>query len=204
MNKKEALVNSIRHVLRLVGEKEAAEEADWSRVISPVQTNTDPNTSPPRFRYTQLECLAASLYHQLTFLHEQAHLTCYTLRLDALFEVKHHGITLAFVYGTADPFHVSEDIVDSLASFDPETGIATRYLPLLSDPAWMELVDPSLLLDASQRLPIRFHYKTVYYSIARMVEIFFGREHSLIAGTKLGQFLKLAKAPYLPHRLLLL
>lgn len=201
MNPKEALIQSIYHVLRLIGEEEEAPTAaNWQARFVPVK----PGTQLPRLRYTQLECLVASLFHQFTFLQEQARLTFYTLHLDHLFEVKKKGTTVAYVYGAAtDPNQLSDALLDTLVSLHPESGIATRYFPLLPDPEWNALVDPSILVAASQRLPIRFHYKAVYYSIAKMVETLFGRDLTLIAGTKLDGCLRRAKDPSLPHRILL-
>jgi hypothetical protein len=190
MDKKEALINSINHVLHLVDE-------EWN-----TENNRDflfPVMETPQLSYKNSEFLAVSLYYQLTYLEEMYHLTFYTLNLQYLFEVKRDGITKAFVYGITEN---TEAIEDSMTVFKRETGIATRYLPLIAEPEWKEYIDPTLILYAG--LPIRFHYKTVYYSVAAIVECLFGRDLTLISGTKLEGFIKRAKSTQIPKRILAL
>jgi hypothetical protein len=190
--KTEALIESITHVLHLVDE-------EWKPETNQTILFSATETSP--LSYKNSEFLAVSLYYQLTYLEEKFNLTFYTLNLQYLFEVKRNGITKAFVYGIADNDN-SEALEDSMTIFKRETGIATRYIPLMDNPQWKEFIDPTLILYAG--LPIRFHHKTVYYSVAAIVEKLFGRELSLIAGTKLEGFLKRAKSTQIQKRILAL
>lgn len=193
MNKTDAIVASINHVLNLVDE-----QLDNIQ-LTPVKNPTHPSTAT--LSYKQLEFLAVSLYHQLTFLEEHYGFTFYTLNMEYLFEVKRDGVTKAFVYGTQTPTQ-NEQLEDTMCPFKPDTGMVTRYVPLIDEPNWKEFTDPTLILYAG--LPIKFHYKTVYYSVASIIENLFGRPLTLIAGTKLDGFLKRAKNVHISKRILAL
>jgi hypothetical protein len=192
MNKKEALINSMDHVLHLIDE-------EWNPETNPAILFSVKETT--QMSYKNLEFLAVSLYYQLTYLEEKFNLTFYTLNQQYLFEVKRNGTTKGFVYGILDDVD-TESIEESVTVFKRETGIATRYIPLMTGTEWKEYTDPTLILYAG--LPIRFHYKTVYYSVAAMIEKLFGRDLSLITGTKLEGFIKRAKSTQIQKRILAL
>ena len=189
-NKKEdALIASINHVLKLIDE-------EWNQDTN--KTLLYPVDKDRPLSYKHLEFLAISLYYQLTYLEDKHHLTFYTLNLDYLFSVKRDGVIRAFVYGCV----MDDELLDTLCSFNKDTGISTRYLPLSAELSWKETTDPTLIMYAG--LPIRFHYKTVYYSVSSIIEKLFGRELSLIAGTKLDGFMKRAKNNNIQQRVLAL
>lgn len=183
--KKTALVASITHVINLVDEELIPE------ILTPVTNNQ-------LLSYKNLEFLAISLYYQFTFLEKNYQLTFYTLNMDYLFSVKKDGVIKAFVYG----YNFDELLVDTMYVFKIDTGIATRYFPFADDMSWKEHMDPTLVLYSG--LPIRFHYKTIYYSVASLLEKLFGRDMSLIAGTKLDGFIKRAKNRQIHQRVLAL
>jgi hypothetical protein len=189
INKEEALIASINHVLKLVDEEWNTETNQT--ILFPVRDNT-------QLSYKNLEFLAVSMYYQLTYLEQKFNLTFYTLNLQYLFEVKCDGVTKAFVYGGI----FDEDLEDTMHLFKKDTGIATRYIPLIDEPRWKEFADPTIILYSG--LPIRFHHKTIYYSVADVIEKLFGRELSLIAGTKLEGFMKRAKSKQIQKRILAL
>jgi hypothetical protein len=116
--------------------------------------------------------------------------------LNYLFEVKKNGITKAFVYGVGS---VDEAVENTMASFNVDTGIATRYIPIINEEPWKEFIDPTLIFYDS--LPIRFHYKTVYYSVAMIVVKLFGRNVAILSGTKLEAFIKRAKNSQIQKRI---
>lgn len=188
MNKAEAIIASIKYVLNLVGEELTP------NILTPVEI-----TSNPHLSYKHSEFLAVSLYYQLRFLEEKFNLTFYTLNTQYLFEVKSEGIIKAFVYGDVDITN-NDLLLDSIHSFKTGTGIATRYIPIINEPEWKEFVDPTLILYAG--LPIKFHHKTVYYSVATIIERLMGRDLTLIAGTKLDGFIKRAKNTNIEKRIL--
>lgn len=188
MSKTDALVASITHVLNLI------DETLDTAILIPVKK---PSTKII-WSYKQLEFLAASLYHQLQFLEENFQLTFYTLNIEHLYEVNREGITKAFIYWSPQ----NEQLEDTMCNFNASSGIVTRYIPLIDEPCWKEFTDPTLILYAG--LPIKFHYKTVYYSVADIIENLFDRPLTLIAGTKLYGFLKRAKNIQIPKRILAL
>jgi hypothetical protein len=67
---------------------------------------------------------------------------------------------------------------------------------------WKEHIDPTLILYSG--LPIRFNYKTIYYSVASLLEKLFGRDLVLISGTKLDGFIKRARNRQILQRVLAL
>lgn len=184
MNKSEIIIASMTHILQLVGEQLAPD------LLVPVSQSAS-------MSYKNLEFLAVSLHHQLRFLEERFGMTFYTLNPEYLFEVKQGAVTKAFVYGDLVR---NEALEDTLCFFNRDTGIATRYIPMNNDPVWKEHTDPTLILYAG--LPIRFHHKTIYYSVASIIEKLFGRDLTLIAGTKLDGFLKRAKNIQISQRIL--
>jgi hypothetical protein len=187
MNKSEIIIASIAHVLNLVDEP-----LDPNLLVPVMQSDASPSMS-----YRNLEFLAVSLHHQLDYLEKKFGMTFYTLNLQYLFEVKRDNVTKAFVYGDLNR---NESLEDTLCIFKRDTGIATRYIPMNNDLQWKEHTDPTLILYAG--LPIRFHHKTIYYSVASIIERLFGRDLTLIAGTKLDGFLKRAKNTNIPQRIL--
>jgi hypothetical protein len=187
--KEDALIQSIDHVLKLVDEKWNTETN--SSIIFQIEKNST-------LSYKNLEFLAISLYYQLTFLEQKYNMTFYTINMDYLFCVKRDQQIKAFVYG----YCYDDELIDTIVSFFPDTEIATRYYYLADGLSWKETIDPTLLLYSG--LPIRFHYKTIYYSVAYIIEKLFGRELSLIAGTKLDGFIKRAKNKNIQQRVLAL
>jgi hypothetical protein len=185
LKREEALIESITHVLNLVDEELTPD------ILTPV-------TEYQQLSYKNLEFLAISLYYQLTFLEKKHQLTFYTLNIDYLFSVKREGIIKAFVYG----YNFDDKLIDTISVFKIDTGIATRYCPLEDDMKWKEHIDPTLILYSG--LPIRFHYKTIYYSVASLLEKLFGRDLVLISGTKLDGFIKRARNRQIPQRVLAL
>lgn len=196
MNKAEAIIASITYVLNLIDEELTPE------ILTPVAITPQPHMS-----YKHSEFLAVSLYYQLRFLEENYNLTFYTLNPQYLFAVKSEGIIKAFVYGNVDIAN-NELLLDSIHTFKKGTGtvtvagdgFATRYIPLIDEPEWKKFIDPTLILYAG--LPIRFHYKTVYYSVATIIEELMGCDLMLIAGTKLDGFIKRAKNTNIEKRIL--
>jgi len=78
-------------------------------------------------------------------------------------------------------------ILDSMCNIT-EKGYAVRFYPLIHDIKWKEHVDPSLILTSN--LPYKFHPKTIYYSVAVVVEQLFKKDVGLLYNTKLGGFIK--------------
>jgi hypothetical protein len=184
MNKLEVIIASMSHVLSLVDEPLAPD------LLIPVSQFTS-------MSYKNLEFLAVSLQHQLRYLEERFGMTFYTLNPEYIFEVKRGKTTKAFVYGDVNR---NEDLEDTLCIFNRDTGISSRYIPMNNNPIWKEHTDPTLILYAG--LPIKFHHKTIYYSVASIIEKLFSRDLTLITGTKLDGFLKRAKGTQISKRIL--
>jgi len=187
--KEEALIASIDCVLKLVDEKWNPETNAY--IIHQIDKNST-------MSYKNLEFLAISLYYQLTFLEKTYNLTFYTLNIDYLFCVKREGQIKAFVYG----YSYDDELIDTINHFNSHTGIATRYWTFSDGILWKETMDPTLILHSG--IPIKFHYKAIYYSVAYIIEKLFGRDLSLIAGTKLDGFIKRAKNRQIHQRILAL
>ena len=182
------LNNSINYVLGLVGE---SLENSMDTLI-PVNTY---NAYP----YDVLERLVMSMFFQIGYLENQHMLTFYTINTDYLCAVIRDGEIMAFVYGVVldkedreDKEKHEREILDSICTIT-EKGFVVRFHPIMNGIKWKEHVDPSLILTSS--LPYKFHPKTIFYSVAVIVEQLFKKDIELLNNTKLGGFIKRNKIP---------
>ena len=177
------LNNSINYVLGLVGE---SLETSMDALI-PVNIH---NAYP----YDVLERLVMSMFFQIGYLENQHMVTFYTLNTDYLCAVVRDGEIMAFVYGLVvgdgdqeDMEKHEREILDSMCNIT-DKGCAVRFHPIMDGIKWKEHVDPSLILTSG--LPYKFHPKTVFYSVAVIVEQLFKKDVDLLNNTKLGGFIK--------------
>lgn len=177
------LNNSINYVLGLVDENlETSMDA-----IIPVNINHS-------YPYDVLERLVMSMFFQFGYLENQYSMAFYTINTDYLCAVVRDGEIKAFVYGVVMENETEREwsmkkqlILDSMCNIT-EKGYAVRFHPLIHDIKWKEHVDPSLILTSN--LPYKFHPKTIYYSVAVVVEQLFKKDVGLLNNTKLGGFIK--------------